>query len=296
MHGVRSIGCTKLSVLALAVLVSAAAQTVASLATGVRGSEGLYIQEYWQDDVPKFAVHNARDDTLVVTVRRVTMGARRHVPQGAVVMITPPTREVTDTLAIWWLEPKGVTLLPAVGIPDEPVRHAQLAGLYADGVGVGIWADAGIHPPGPKSRIVTYASLNVPGRRSLEAWVEQDRLWFESGEQFDLDFMLAGGSGVFELRHGGTWQSIPRVVVVGARCATLQVTELENTIEIDALNVSENGKLHRVSVSCVAPQVERPTMVCVGGILHVHPGRVTEALDRGILVRPGEVLPDPPAN
>ena len=272
--------------LALALLAVAAP---ASHVVGIRASEGLYIQEYWHDGVPRYAVYNAGVDTLSLAVRSLSRGKRRSIRRGDELMLTPGGTVPGDTLAIWQLPAGAVTLLPAVGIPDAPVREVRLLGLYGPyGQGFGSWSDAGIRWPVPESGVATYASLNVPGARQREAWVVQDRLWYESGEGFELDLVLAGGSGILQLSRVARWTSIPSVVVLDAECATLDVSDLGEVFEIDALNVDKDSGLHHVSVHCAAPEVTRPAMACLGGTLKVDPGWREEGFYRGILVRPRE--------
>ena len=299
MHLIRRWG---LLLMVFAALVFGAVQVPASLVVGIRGDTGLYIQEYWQDGVPKYAIYNAGVDTLDLSVRNLAIGKRRHVPNGDEIMITPPGVVQGDTLTTWHLAPLAVALLPAVGVPDRLRSEERLVGLYGPhNEAYGIWADAGMRRPAirgpvPESGIVTYADLNVPGKRFRDVWVVQDRLWYESGEGFKLNIVLASGTGILELRRGEAWPELPDVVILEAQCATLEVTDSDEVIQIDALGAGQDHSLHHVLVSCVAPDVEQPTMACVAGRLRVDPGFTEEGFYRGILVRPKESTGDPPAN
>ena len=299
MHLIRRWG---LLLMVFAALVFGAVQVRASLVVGIRGDTGLYIQEYWRDGVPRLAVYNTGVDSLILSAVRMARGKQRSSPArgGAVVMSSGLVK--ADTLATWHLAPLAVALLPAVGVPDRLLSEERLVSLYGPhNEAYGIWADAGMRRPAirgpvPESGIVTYADLNVPGNRFRDVWVVQDRLWYESGEGFKLNIVLASGTGILELRRGEAWPELPDVVILEAQCATLEVTDSDEVIQIDALGAGQDHSLHHVLVSCVAPDVEQPMMAYVAGRLRVDPGFTEEGFYRGILVRPKEATGDPPAN
>ncbi len=285
-----------------AALMFGAVQVHASLVVGIRGDTGLYIQEYWRQGVPGLAVYNADADSLILSAVGMVRGKQRSSPAGggAVVMSSGLTK--ADTLATWHLAPLAVTLLPAVGVPDRLLSEERFVGLYGPhNRAYGIWGDAGMRQPSvrgpvPESGIVTYANLNVPGNRFRDVWVVQDQLWYESGEEFKLNIVLASGTGILELRRGGALPTLLGVTILQAQCTTLEVTDSGEVIQIDALGANEDHGLHHVLVSCAAPEVEQPAMACVGGRLRVDPGFTEEGFYRGILVRPKEATEDPPAN
>jgi hypothetical protein len=262
---------------------------------GFSDSFGLYIQEYWQDGVPKFAIYNANADSLNLTVRRLVRGKTSH--DLAVVK--------QDTLATWHLPPQSVTLVPAVGVSDSLRSGEQLFGVCGPYDTIrGFWTETGMPPAAAVRGIALYTGPGAPGHRSREAWVREDRLWHESGEEFTLDVALAGGSGVLEIPREKEWPLTP-VEILGARSATLKVTDLGRAIEIDALNIDRGDSLHHILVKCIAPEVDRPAMTCFVAILKgVDPDRpeqgfshdFSRGLYRGILVRPREARSVPPAN
>jgi hypothetical protein len=281
----------------LAILGFATAEVTAILAAGFSGDSGLFIQEYWEGGVPKYAIYNAGTDTLDAIVRSLAVGKRHFIPEGDEIVVTPPGVVEGGTLAVWQLAPEAVTLLPAVGVPDTLLRKGQLFGVYGTSDRLyGVWSDAGMRWPVPESGIATYAYLNVPGSRPREAWVVQDRLWYESGQGFQLDVVLGSGSGVLEITRGEAWASLPPVGILGAECRTLDVSDSGRVIAIDALTGAGGDSLHHVLVSCVAPEVEQPTMACLKARLKVDPGWIEQGFYRGILVRPREANAAPPAN
>lgn len=261
-------------VLSFALLLGLPALSSASqIAIGLDFRQNIFIQEYWQDGKPRYAIFNNRAENLKITVCDV-------------VFMNVPTTERFQAvegkeLASWEFKGKGVLFVDA---PMVPARH-YLRFRIAGGAPLGTLSSPVSPTDLPKGKIVSNDGLNASGGRRQNVVCQQDSLTFKSGGVIEVNLKVsAGGSEIITFKKTKGMDTPVEALISEARCDTLTIKDTKEAVTIDATKPLKEAAVHTVTLKFKAPKVDAATMVVIDGWATVGAGGYH--IIRGVVLQP----------
>lgn len=227
---------------------------------GLDFRKGIFVQEYWQDGKPFYALANLGKEAVHISVADWKTGA---------VMAGP-----------WEVKAMSVSRVDASKVGG----NALVSFRVANGA-LGLL----MPPTAPAERMMgvlaSYDGMNGSGGRHTELWCEQTKPAFKSAEMIELKIKVPGNSGVIKYSTKGEDSIIAQLPLQEAICETLPVKTVGNEIQILTSQPLKAEKLHTVTLRFRAPMVTTPTMVMVSGWRAISNGG-GHGITRGIIVEP----------
>jgi hypothetical protein len=247
--------------------VLAAHQADASLIAVGLPWKDVFVQEYWKDGAPRYAIANFRKEDIVVSVcaGREQEGLKPlagpwKVKAGAIVHVDAP---------------KGQTGLLSV--------------VLGDGKSLGLISAPQSGQGQPKEKYVSYDGLNGSGGRHTDLWCEQDALTVKSGGVIELTLKLPANAGILKYtkvkEERNPAIAVSKATVKEAVSETALITADDKSITIDTKKPAKPAPMHTVTVRFEAPKVAEPMMVYVDGWLAKSEGS-GHGMTRGVVVVP----------
>lgn len=260
-------------VLALPTLANAS-----QIAIGLDWRQNVFVQEFWQDGKPRYAIYNSRPGAIKITVNDVQF-------------VTLPGTESFQAVegkerANWEVKGKGVAFVDAPTAPAS-ARLQYLRFRIADGPRLGVLTFP--VPPAdlPKGKIVSCDGINGSGGRRQNVCYEQDALTFKSDGIIEVKLKLPAVS----FRKKKSIDNPAEALISEAECATLPIQASAEAIVIDVSKPLKAVAMHTVTLRFRAPNVDAPTMVVIDGWVSTPPmvpgttGGGYHVI-RGVIVRP----------
>ena len=237
-----------------------------SIGVGLQWRE-VFVQEYWLDGSPHYAIANFGKDDL-----KISMYPYR-AAQGAKAVAGP-----------WQVKAGGITHV------DAPKGLDGLVALkLADGKHLGLLGPPKGGATQPKGKYLSYDGLNGSGGRHLNLWCEQAALTFKSGGVIELKLTIPAGGGLIKYKKdpGSSSSKLPikKAAIREAVSETARITSDDKLITIDTKNPTKQAKTHSIIVRFDAPKVTDATMVYADGWLQKSKGG-GHGITRGVIVVP----------
>jgi len=241
------------------------------IAVGLPWSPGVFVQEYWSQGQPWYAIANASARSVEIAVRE-------------------------------WKGKAGRSLTDAWTIAPGTVQFHEIGGLLNENSGalVAISMDTNpvyglLKPPRLPSRpiewaspddILTLAGLNGVGDRDANLSCRQTGLVFHPGQVVSLHFLLPGDLDTLAL--GETLASTPlrQAIIRESVSTTLFIREGEDQIVMEPRKHSTDS-LHELTLVVEIPEATVETMAALLGRVRLHTG-AGFSFARGLTVRPGK--------
>ena len=247
----------------------------------------VFVQEYWHDGNPHYAIANLRDEPITITIKPLRY--ERDEQSGLV-------------KAVMGAPVAGPLPVPAQGTiridGDNMVAEGALS-FMADGLGqIGVVPAPKIrddeyrgyiHDRFNDHRIRVYDGVNGLGGQHLNIWTEQDRRVYRGGDVATIEVRIRRGIDKVEFRRhdedNDRRRAIRRVPVTAVASESLPVRADDNAFTVHAREALMERPEHTVTVSLQLPDVHRPTMVLYTCWVHLDNGSSYE-MTRGLLVEP----------
>jgi hypothetical protein len=243
-------------------LVCAQPTSAEVIGIGLDFRKGLFVQEYWQDGKPHYALANLGAEGVRITVTDRKSGA---------VLAGP-----------WEVKARSVAHVEAGKVAGNDLVQFTLA----NGSSLGLLTAP--VPPAQQAKgvLTTSDGMNGSGGRHAEIWCEQARPTFKSEELIELKLVVPANAGIIKY---STKQEENRTIVhvplVEADCATLPVEKVGAELHIRTNQPLKDEPRHTVTLRFKAPRVTAPTMVMVTGWRALN-NAGGHGITRGIVVLP----------
>lgn len=239
------------------------------IAVGLPHDSAIFIQEYWADDTPFYAIANVSIDVATVSLAEWSGVVGRHLI-GAWA-IPPKTVRHYDVRSL--LTDYSGSLL-AVSLNENPI-HGLLKSPKAPDQA------ADVDKPGV---ILTTYGLNGIGDRYAHLSCTQERLVYDAGRVVALALKIPENIGIISFKPDADVDSLPKAVVVGATSNTLSVRTHGDSYSIGDSEL-KRGAFHDIMLDVELPRVETELMVALWG--HVAcPSGAGFYFARGLIVAP----------
>jgi hypothetical protein len=237
----------------LLLLLIAPVPASALIGLGVR-SDQIFIQEYWHNGKPHFAIANIGKKDVTITT---------DAPDGP------------------W-KAKAGRLLHVEVTPGKPQK---LLSISSPSGRFGLIHSPVEPPVDVKQPYVVHYGLNGSGGR-FGAFYSQQKWTFPSGGVIELDLHIVPNQGKVTFPKTAVHKLVlPQVCVSEAKCAGLTITDDGKQIVIDSTKPLNGDKMHVVHLKIDAPKVEARSMVVLNG-WHEISGGAGGTITRGIIVSP----------
>ncbi len=240
----------------------------ALIAVGLPWDTGVFVQEYWFQGNPHYAIANVSNETVEVAVAEWNgvVGQRLMGPWT----VTPNTvqcHEIQDLVTGY----KGPLI--AVSMNKNPVygllKTPQLLSALID------WNKI--------KGFLTIDGLNGTGNRNANLWYLQQQLVFDSGQTISLTLRVPENTGTLFFEETSLSSYLPQGVVIGATSKTLLV-EVRDKSLIVGTQETPGTVLHEITLTVKIPDVEVETMVVILGRVASRSG-AGFSFGRGLIVR-----------
>lgn len=234
---------------------------------GLNGNGKVFIQEYWLGENPSYCLSNHGETDLIIQVSRWQSRQlpsipldKWHAPAG--------TARCYDAKAYqkeWLLEFKqqdGNRL----GLLKTP-RQPPIMNIK-------------------QQPVVSYQNLNASCRALPDMWIEQQKLWGQSGEP--LFITLQASTNVGKIEFDKT-DNDDYIAIKNITSSTLPINKDGSRIVIDTKHPKKNQNYHQVNIQLDTPLVSKPTMFFVSGRRQVDQ-EGWQCFIRGILIKPSSFL------
>jgi hypothetical protein len=216
--------------------------------------EQVFIQEYWHNGKPHFAIANIGKTDVVLTTG--APDGPWQVKAGAVVQVETRPGKANGLLTV-------STKTRRLGLLQNPTAPLEKA-----------------HKP-----YVVHYGLNGSGGK-FNAYYAQQIWTFPSEGTIELDLVIPENRGKVtfwkDARHK---YPLTQVFVAEATCDSLAVVDDGKAIVLDATKPLKAEKTHVVRLKLNAPKVAVPTMVLLDGWMDLGPGS-GHGVARGVIVAP----------
>jgi hypothetical protein len=233
-------------------------------AVGLQSNYGIFIQEYWRDTKPYYAIANTTGNPVSVDIAEWVDGK---VGNLLISWETAPSsvqsHEIQDSI----LNYKGSLLAISLGEaavsgllrkPETPVIENRLP------------------------EILTIEGLNGVGERytNIQCW--QPQLVFNAGEIISLTLRLPQDFGIITLNENFAQDYLPRLNVFEATSQTLGIKKINQAITISGETPAQAG-IHEASLLLKAPVITNRTMASFAGRVNV-PNGGGFSFARGVII------------
>jgi len=243
----------------------------ALIAVGLPWDNGVFIQEYWSQGVPHYAMVNVSNEAAEVSVAEWNgRVGRRLMGPWTVAPHSVQCCAIQD-LVIGYSGP-----LIAVSMNNNPVYGLLKAPQ----------PPAGLLKWEKVEGILTVDGLNGTGDRHANLWCLQQQLIFDPGQVISLTLQVPENTGTLVFEETSLSGHLPQGVVIGATSKTLSVEVRDKSFIIGAQE-SPGTARHAVALAVKIPEVEVETLVAIVGRVACRSG-AGFSLARGVIVRSGQ--------
>jgi hypothetical protein len=241
---------------------------------GLDWRQNVFIQEYWQDGKPRYAIYNNRAENLKITVSDLRF-------------VTPPGTERFQAvegkeLASWEFKGKGVLFVDAPMVPAGHYLRFRIAG----GAQLGTLSSPTSPTNLPKGKIVSNDGINGSGSRRQNVVYQQDALTFKSDGVIEVQLRLSAGGETITFKKTKGTETPVEALISEARCETLSIKDTNEAITIDVSKPLKEAAVHTVTLKFKAPKVDTSSMAVIDGWVTVGGGGYH--LIRGVVLQPGK--------
>jgi hypothetical protein len=238
------------------------------IAVGLPWEGGVFLQEFWREGTPFYAVANRADDPVEVSVGEWTgkVGQRIAGPW----QVASNSVQCCDIQDLAREYAGDLVCISLNGRPHGLLRAPRPPDFSPD------WAAT--------HEILTIDGLNGLGTRTSGLLVRQPRLEFRSGEIVTLVLQTPSklGSVIFNAKDR---PSLPEQIdVVEARTDANSVEKRGDLLIVGVSGEADAGH-PTVTLSARMPRVQHDTLCCLTGNVSSGPGGPTFSFARGLLVR-----------
>ena len=239
------------------------------IAVGLPWDAGLFIQEYWFQEIPHYAIANVSNKTVEVGLAEWT---------GVVgEPLTDPWRLEPNTVLCRELDSLATSYsgaLIAVSLNQNPIQGLLKA-------------------PQPlacskrwkkSNRFITLDGLNGTGDRNANLCFIQEKLVLDSGKTYSLMLQIPANIGTISFKQTGIPGGLPQASIIRAESNSLSVEERDSIIFIGEQEISA-ANYHEVILTVNLPEVEAETMTVVLGRLD-SPSGAGFSFARGLITKP----------
>ncbi len=240
------------------------------IAVGLPFDSGIFIQEYWTQGIPHYAIANASTEAATISI-------------------------------VEWNREPGRQLLGHWTVLPGTVQHYDIQNVVDGYAGSLVCVSLNETPvygllksPQPPSEpfdwdkadgILTTYGLNGIGDRHSNLQCLQEEMAFDSGQICALTLKIQRDAGIITFKSAKISQRLPQAMVESVTSVTLSV-EQEGDSYIIGRKQTPGFHLNEVRLSVRLPLVEAETMAALWG--HVSgPSGAGYAFGRGLIVRPG---------
>ena len=242
----------------------------ALIAVGLPWDTGVFVQEYWSQGMPHYAIANVSNEAAEVGVAEWNGRVGRR--------LMGPWTVAPHSVQCWAIQELVTGYsgpLIAVSLNNNPVY-----GLLK----------APQPPAGPLTwekgeGILTVDGLNGTGDRHANLWCWQQQLVFDPGQAISLTLQVPENIGTLVFEETSLSGHLPRGAVIGATSKTLSVEVRDKSFTIGAQESAGTAR-HAVALAVKIPEVEVETMVGILGRVACRSG-AGFSLARGLIVRGG---------
>jgi len=242
----------------------------ALIAVGLPWDTGVFVQEYWSQGMPHYAIANVSNEAAEVGVAEWNGRVGRR--------LMGPWTVAPHSVQCWAIQELVTGYsgpLIAVSLNNNPVY-----GLLK----------APQPPAGPltwekEEGILTVDGLNGTGDRHANLWCWQQQLVFDPGQAMSLTLQVPENTGTLVFEETSLSGHLPRGAVIGATSKTLSVDVRDKSFTIGAQESAGTAR-HAVALAVKIPEVEVETMVGILGRVACRSG-AGFSLARGLIVRGG---------
>ena len=240
------------------------------IGVGLPWDAGVFIQEYWSQGVPGYAIANSGTGAVTLSLAEWNAGAGQVVLGG------------------WEVPARSVRFHNAAGLGDP--SPGTLLAVVRDGEGVmGLlrWPRAVDPPPEAVPGVVTVEGLNGLGARASGPYCVQPRHVFRPGTAAMLRFYVPGDAGVLQWGEPQPPSGFPTVAVESVRCGTLSVQDTGSRFVVGERRLAD-APYHDIAVAVRLPNTPFTTMAALVGRVR-SPAGAAFAFARGLVVEPPEL-------
>lgn len=228
----------------------------------------IFVQEYWEDGVPYYAIANFRDETV-----KISLFAWR--AEGEAKALAGP----------WEIKAKSVLRVEA----PSNLEGQLLSFRMEDGQRLGLLSAPESGSTKPEDRYASYDGLNGSGGRHADLWCEQAMPAFKSNGVIEIKVRIPARKGILKFKKAAQRRLpdcvITEVTIREAESKTAGISTDDVYIVIDTSKAALPAKLHTVNLRFDAPKVAQPTMFYIAGFLTISPG-TGHGITRGVIVEP----------
>jgi hypothetical protein len=238
------------------------------VAVGLSNKRGIFIQEYWLQAKPYYAIANTSGNPSKVVIAEWNGGKVGNLLSSwEIAPHSVQSYEIQDSI----LNYKGTLL--AVSLDETSVfgllRTPQIPVIEN-------WLP----------EILTIEGLNGVGERyaNIECW--QSQLVLNAEKAISLTLRLPAGFGVTTLNEDFTEDYLPRLKVFEASSETLGIKKINETITISS-EAAAQAEIHEASLLLKAPVIKKRTMTSFVGRVNV-PNGGGFSFARGLIIENAE--------
>ena len=239
------------------------------IAVGLPWDASLFIQEYWFQEIPHYAIANVSNKTVEVGLAEWT---------GVVgEPLTDPWRLEPNTVLCRELDSLATSYsgaLIAVSLNQNPI-HGLLKAPQPLACSQR-WKKS--------NRFVTLDGLNGTGDRNANLCFIQEKLVLDSGKTYSLMLQIPANIGTISFKQTGIPGGLPQASITRAESNSLSVEERDSIIFIGEQEISA-ANYHEVILTVNLPEVEADTMTVVLGRLD-SPSGSGFSFARGLITKP----------
>ncbi|MFP5265170.1 MAG: hypothetical protein ACLGJB_25055 [Blastocatellia bacterium] len=237
------------------------------IAVGLPWDAKLFIQEYWSQGMPYYAIANFRNEDVKITLAEWKGAVGKSLMPSWVI---PPQAIVCEDVKALMDGYAGT--LVALALNDNVV-HGLLRAPQPPS-GITDWVDT--------SEVITTEGLNGTGSRDSNISCLQPKLVLTHGQDVYLTLRVPHGIGTIILQESRLPDYLPHVKVVGVISKTLSIDKDSDRIIIDA-GKTLGPAFHKISIEVRVPGRSENTMVAFWGRVVSNPG-AGFSFARGLIV------------
>lgn len=232
---------------------------------GLDWRESIFVQEYWTDGKPQFCIATLTDQDIRLQVSRWHPG------------------EPVEPLEVMSFSANTVKCMDAQPFLDKRYLEFQVL----KGPRLGLLRPLALPPAGNEAKkvgVASYQNLNGSCRNS-EITVEQEKLWFRSGEHVSLTLTPPAIKGKIIIKKESENKYLNDIWPDRILSSSLPIETKEDQIIIDSDRPLIKQAVHSIQWNFVAPTVETPTMFKISAQIKLA-GQNWNCFVRAVLIKP----------
>ncbi len=239
------------------------------IAVGLPWDAGLFIQEYWFQGIPHYAIANVSSEDIEVCLAEWTgvVGQRLAGP--------------------WRLAPHKVLCREIQALATSYIGALVAVSLNQNPIHGLLKAPRPLPFPtrwDKSNRIVTLDGLNGTGDRNTNLYFIQEKLVLDSDQIISLILQIPAKIGIISFKPTRIPGGLPQASVIRAESDSLSVEERDNVLLIGEQEISA-ANYHEVRLRVKLPEVKAETMAVILGRLAC-PSGAGFSFARGLVTSP----------